>query len=193
VELVLASASPRRRELLEAAGLRFTVLPASIDEDAVTAPTPEALARLLAEGKARAAAGARAGGAPAVVLGADTVVALASGRLLGKPRDRAEAGEHLRALSGTTHRVVTGVCLLGPGPGEAEVFHAVSRVTMRALGEDEIRAYADGGEGMDKAGGYALQAGADRFVTGVEGSRSNVVGLPVEDLLPRLAARGVRP
>jgi septum formation protein len=127
------------------------------------------------------------------VLAADTVVALDGGRLLGKPADRAEAASHLRALSGTTHSVVTGVCLREEPAGTEEVFHAETRVTMRPLSEEEVRAYADSGEGMDKAGGYAIQEGGDRFVTRVEGSRSNVVGLPVEEVLARLAARGLRP
>jgi septum formation protein len=192
LELVLASASPRRRELLAEAGLRFTLAPADVDEDAVTETDPVALARDLAGRKARAAAAAWRGG-PAVVLGADTVVCLPSGRLLGKPRDALEAAAHLRALAGTTHLVVTGVCLRGPGASDEEVFHVETRVTMRPLAEAEVRSYAAAGEGMDKAGGYGIQAGADRFVTRLDGSYSNVVGLPVEEVLPRLAARGIRP
>jgi septum formation protein len=128
-----------------------------------------------------------------VVLGADTVVALPGGRLLGKPADEGEAADHLRALAGTTHEVVTGVCLVDLPGGAEEVFHGTTRVTMRPLAPEEIAAYARSGEGRDKAGGYAIQEGADRFVTALEGSRSNVVGLPLEELLPRLARRGIRP
>lgn len=190
--LVLASASPRRRALLEGAGLRFEVRPADVPEEAPPGTPAPALARELAVRKARAAS-AGLGIGPALVLGADTVVALDDGRLLGKPRDRAEAERHLRALSGTTHSVVTGVCLRDAPGGAEEVFHAETRVTMRRLGEEEILAYVAGGEGLDKAGGYAIQEGADRFVTRVDGSRSNVVGLPVEEVLVRLAARGIRP
>jgi septum formation protein len=143
--------------------------------------------------KARAAA-ARLGSGPAVVLAADTVVALPDGRLLGKPADPAEGEAHLRALSGTTHAVITGVCLLDLPGGAEESFAVETRVTMRALAAEEVRAYAASGEGSDKAGGYALQETAgDRFVTRIEGSRSNVVGLPVEEVLARLAARGIRP
>ncbi len=189
MRLVLASASPRRRALLEEAGLRFDVRPAAVDEEAPPSADPVALARGLAVRKARAAA-ALAGEGPALVLGADTVVALDGGRLLGKPADRAEAEAHLRALSGTTHSVVTGVCLKEVPGGAEEVFHGETRVTMRPLSEEEIRRYADSGEGFDKAGGYAIQENGDRFVTGLRGSRSNVVGLPVEELLVRLRRRG---
>ncbi|NUN51743.1 MAG: Maf family protein, partial [Planctomycetaceae bacterium] len=132
-------------------------------------------------------------GARALVLGADTVVALDGGRILDKPADREEAASHLRSLSGTTHSVITGVCLREePGGGE-EVFHAETRVTMRPLSAEEVAAYAGSGEGLGKAGGYALQENGDRFVTRLEGSRSNVVGLPVEEVLLRLRARGIRP
>ena len=99
----------------------------------------------------------------------------------------------VRALSGTTHSVVTGVCLRDVPGGAEEVFHAESRVTMRRLEEREVAEYARSGEGLDKAGGYAIQEGGDRFVVRLEGSRSNVVGLPVEEVLARLAARGVKP
>ena len=193
MRLVLASASPRRKALLESAGLQFEVAAPEISEDAPAGMSPADLARDLAARKARAASARAAACGAAVVLGADTVVALDDGRILGKPRDRAEAESHLRALSGTTHSVVTGVCLLGVPGGPETVFHAETRVTMRTLAEAEIRAYAASGEGLDKAGGYAIQEGGDRFVTGIEGSRTNVVGLPVEELLPRLAAMGVRP
>jgi septum formation protein len=190
--LVLASASPRRRALLAGAGFRFEVRPPDVPEDPAPGAAPADVARDLAARKARAAARGL-GPAPCLVLGADTVVALGDGRLLGKPRDRAEAEEHLRALSGTTHSVVTGVCLRQEPGGAEELFHVESSVTMRRLEEGEIRAYAAGGEGLDKAGGYAIQEGGDGFVTRVEGSRTNVVGLPMEEVLVRLAARGIRP
>ncbi|MCK6480924.1 MAG: Maf family protein [Planctomycetes bacterium] len=193
LRLVLASASPRRRALLEAAGLRFEVLPAGVPEEAPPGVDPAALARDLAARKARAAAAALPPGARALVLGADTVVALDGGRILDKPADREEAASHLRSLSGTTHSVITGVCLREePGGGE-EVFHAETRVTMRPLSAEEVAAYAGSGEGLGKAGGYALQENGDRFVTRLEGSRSNVVGLPVEEVLLRLRARGIHP
>ena len=178
--------------MLEEAGLRFLVRPARIAEDAAPGAAPAAVARDLALRKARAVASGL-GRRRAVVLAADTVVALDGGRLLGKPGDEAEAASHLRALSGTTHSVVTGVCLLDLPSGSEEVFHAETRVTMRPLDEAEVRAYAASGEGRDKAGGYAIQESGDRLVSRVRGSRSNVVGLPIEEVLPRLAARGIRP
>jgi septum formation protein len=188
--LVLASASPRRKSLLLAAGLRFEVRASSVPETIPPGTTGTAAARDLAVAKARAVA---EGAGEALVLAADTVVALDDGRLLDKPRDREESAAHLRALSGTTHSVITGVCLKETPGGAEEVFHVETRVTMRALTDAEIAAYADSGEGLDKAGGYAIQERADRFVTRVEGSFSNVVGLPVEEVLVRLAARGIRP
>jgi septum formation protein len=191
--LVLASASPRRRALLRAAGLRFEVLPTGEPEEVAPGTPPAEAALELAVRKARAAAG-RLGAGPALVLAADTVVALPGGRLLGKPADATEAAAHLRALSGTTHSVVTGICLREVPSGAEETFAVETRVTMRDLAEEEILAYASSGEGRDKAGGYALQETAgDRFVTGLRGSRSNVVGLPVEEVLRRLEARGIRP
>jgi len=192
VRLVLASASPRRRALLAAAGLRFDVIVAGVGEEIAPGTRPADAARDLAARKARAVA-AGLGGAPALVLGADTVVALDDGRLLDKPGDRDEAEAHLRALSGTTHSVITGVCLKEWPGGAEELFHGETRVTMRRLAEAEIGAYADSGEGIDKAGGYAIQETGDRFVTAVAGSFSNVVGLPVEEVLARLAARGMGP
>jgi septum formation protein len=190
VVLVLASASPRRRALLEEAGLRFEVRATDVPEDVFPGTPPIAAARKLARLKALAAA---QGPSPCLVLAADTVVALDDGRILDKPRNRAEAAAHLRALSGTTHSVITGVCLKEHPGGAEEIFHAETRVTMRPLAEGEIEAYAGSGEGMDKAGGYAIQESGDRFVTRVEGSFTNVVGLPMEEVLARLAARGIRP
>jgi septum formation protein len=188
--LVLASASPRRRRLLAEAGLRFEARATAVPETIPPGTAPAAAARDLALRKARAIP---AGPGPSLVLAADTVVALDDGRILDKPRDRAEAAAHLRALSGTTHSVITGVCLKEHPGGAEEIFHVETRVTMRPLAEGEIEAYAGSGEGMDKAGGYAIQESGDRFVTRVEGSFSNVVGLPLEEVLARLAARGIRP
>jgi septum formation protein len=186
VELVLASASPRRRRLLTEAGLRFRVDPADVDETVTREPgvelDPAAVAVELAERKTRATAARQPDGA-ALVLGADTVVALGHGpdvRLLGKPRDEAESTAMLASLSGTRHRVVTGVCVLRL-PDHA-IFRAAetTEVTMRALTDAELRAYAASGEWRDKAGGYAIQETADAFVTGLAGGGfDNVVGLPV--------------
>jgi septum formation protein len=175
--LVLASASPRRRALLEAAGIAFAVAAPGVDEEEPAHGEPHGVAQRNARRKAEAVEGAW-------VLGADTVVALGR-RLLGKPRDDGEAAAMLRALSGTTHRVVTGVALRTPG---AMLVRSVeTRVTMRPLSSDEIAAYVASGESAGKAGAYAIQESADRFVDRVDGPFDNVVGLPVATVRARLA------
>jgi septum formation protein len=179
--LVLASGSPRRRALLEEAGIPFRVVVPDVAEDEPERGDPEAVAERNARRKAEAVP-------DDLVLGADTVVAVGD-RLLGKPRDEAHARDLLRALSGTTHAVVTGVALKARGRVLART--VTTRVTMRRLDEEEIRAYAASGEGMGKAGGYAIQETADRFVTSVDGPRDNVVGLPVAAVRELLREAGV--
>lgn len=177
VRLVLASASPRRRELLSSLGVPFDVVASDADESIAPGEPPERAAQSLALRKARTVATRVAG----PVLAADTLVVAADGGVLGKPCSATEAEAMLRRLSGTTHRVVTGVCLLGSDRSAApRVAADVTRVTMRTLGADEISAYAASGEPFGKAGGYAIQETGDRFVTAVDGSWSNVVGLPLE-------------
>ncbi len=176
--LVLASASPRRAELLTAAGIPFTVRAANVDESVHDGEAPDAYVRRLALEKAtaiRAAPGT-------LVLGADTVVVV-DGHGLGKPQDAHEAAAMLRRLSGRTHDVLTGVALLG-GPAPL-VAVAATRVEFHALTSDEIGWYVGTGEPWDKAGAYAIQGLASRFVARIEGSYSNVMGLPV-DLVYRL-------
>jgi septum formation protein len=179
--LVLASASPRRRALLEAAGIPFRVVVPQVTEDAPERGDPHAVALANARRKALAVT-------QDLVLGADTVVAVKD-RLLGKPRDEADAGALLRALSGTTHVVVTGVVL--KASGRILERSVETRVTMRRLEEDEIGAYARSGEGMGKAGGYAIQETADRFVTRLQGPYDNIVGLPVDAVRALLREAGV--
>lgn len=194
-ELVLASASPRRRELLARAGLRFRVEPADVDESLEPGVDPVEAARALAERKARRVAARHPGGV--LVLGADTVVALPRrGRavghvLLGKPASSQEAAEMLRALSGTRHAVVTGVCVVRTSDGRVFRGHERTLVTMRALAPEEVDAYVASDEWRDKAGGYAIQETADRFVTALEGGGfDNVVGLPVPLALALLREAG---
>jgi septum formation protein len=180
--LTLASASPRRHRLLEEAGIPFLARPADVEESAPARGDPHALAILNARMKAEAVPGE-------LVLGADTVVAL-GGEILGKPRDRAEGRAMLAKLSGTTHSVVTGLFLRsGARHRERSV---ETRVTMRPLSAEEIDAYVSSGEGMGKAGGYAIQETADRFVSAIDGPYDNVVGLPVaavREMLTELAPR----
>ena len=194
--LVLASASPRRAELLEAAGLLFRVEPSHVDEELPPGIAPKEGALLLAARKARAVARGHAGTAD-WVLGADTIVALPEPdgfRYLGKPASAAEATGMLRALSGTTHRVVTGVCAVRCKDGAEAAASEMTLVTMRAIRPDEVDGYVASGEWRDKAGGYAIQESADRFVTALAGGGfDNVVGLPVAlalALLERLGFAG---
>jgi septum formation protein len=174
--LVLASASPRRRELLLAAGLTCTVEPAQVDEldDAALGLTALVLAN--ARAKALSVAGARPGD---VVLGADTLVWL-DGRPLGKPADTDAARRMLGALSGRVHEVATGVHLVRLEPRVQVEFHEVTRVRFRELDAETISEYLRRVDVLDKAGAYALQEHGEMLVESVEGSRSNVVGLPVE-------------
>lgn len=180
--LILASASPRRSDLLQAAGWKFAVEPSRAEEDLAGEPTPQAAARQLAERKARAVALLH-GGEDAWVIGADTIVALgeaAGAPLLGKPADEREARAMLVSLSGTAHLVVTGVAVVHAASGEAWVSEETTRVRMRAILPEEVETYVASGEWQDKAGGYAIQENADAFVTQLEGGGfDNVVGLPV--------------
>jgi septum formation protein len=171
--LILASASPRRAELLRAAGIEFDVRPAAVDESILPGESPERYVRRVAEAKADAVFEP---GVPAV-LSADTVVVI-GGRILGKPDDVQEATAMLRLLSGQTHEVVTGVCLVSGGHGQVTRVDR-TRVEFAPLTERELDWYVASGEPMDKAGAYAIQGRASRFVRRIEGSYSNVVGLPV--------------
>ena len=173
--LVLASASPRRQELLRNAGISFVVQPADIDETPLADEKAEQCARRLAREKALAVARVRPRDR---VLGADTIVVV-DGALQGKPRDAADAVRMLRLLSGRTHEVITGVCLVEVGGSEVSVASETTRVMMNELSNAEIQEYVAGGEPMDKAGAYAIQGRASRWILRIEGDYSNVVGLPV--------------
>lgn len=183
--LVLASGSPRRRELLAGAGIAFEVIPAGIEEHARSGETPEALVVRLAHEKALAVARRLAPGPRRLVLGADTLVVL-DGEILGKPRDAAEAEVMLTRLAGRTHRVLTGVALARSDGPELRACRVASEVRMRPASSGEIRRYVATGEPLDKAGAYALQGRGRAFVVGVEGSTSNVIGLPVDETLALL-------
>jgi septum formation protein len=171
--LVLASASPRRQELLRNAGIPFEVQPAHTPED----PLPREGAKDCAERLAREKALAVAKQRPRdVVLGADTVVVV-DGQILGKPVDAADAARMLRMLSGREHKVITGVCVVANG--QSSVASETTTVTMSEISEKEIADYVATGEPMDKAGAYAIQGIASRWIPRIEGDYSNVVGLPL--------------
>ncbi|MCZ7640175.1 MAG: Maf family protein [Verrucomicrobia bacterium] len=184
--LVLASASPRREALLRQCGVHFEVVPAGVPELEPEHLTLAELCLLNAHRKARAVAKRYP---DRLVLGADTMVGL-GGRRFGKPRDPGEARAMLTELSGRTHEVITGVCLLVLRDHQERLFAETTRVTFRALGEAEIRAYLAAVNPLDKAGAYAIQEQGDRLVADLEGSYANVVGLPVERVLEELRRWG---
>jgi len=189
IEIILASASPRRRQLLTEMGLSFEVVTADIPElDAISSPhlLPVELARENARLKASVVAKLHP---KRWVLGADTVVALEK-RLLGKPISLEEAHHFLRTLSGRTHEVITGCALFDP-EGNVNIFHEISRVIFRELSDETIQRYLAEVSVLDKAGAYALQERGDWIVERVEGSRSNVIGLPIERLGQIFKERGL--
>ncbi len=185
--LVLASGSPRRRDLLSEAGIEFVIRVSDIEEIALPGELPSALATRLAGEKAMAVAREIGPDPQRWVLGADTIVVLA-GDVLGKPRDPAHAVEMLRRLVGNRHQVITGFALVCSKTLEPHTSWVESHVTMRSASDDEIREYVETGEPLDKAGAYAVQGEGARFVQRVEGSLDNVIGLPVGEVLAQLAA-----
>ncbi|TAK27674.1 MAG: septum formation inhibitor Maf [Chloroflexota bacterium] len=185
-EIVLASSSPRRAELLARAGLPFRVVVVPIDEEARPWEKPEELAVRLALEKARATARKISAG---LVLGADTVVSL-DDHVLGKPRDAAEAATMLRALRGRQHRVITGLTLVDARSGRYHTESVTTRVWMRPYSDTELAAYVASGEPMDKAGAYAIQSSIARLVERIMGCYTNVVGLPLCAVARALTALG---
>ncbi|MFC0268294.1 Maf family protein [Kushneria aurantia] len=187
-DLILASASPRRLELLAGIGISARALPVDLDESALAGESPLEQVQRLARHKAQAGWHCRDAALP--VLGGDTALSL-EGELIGKPRDTDHALALLRRLSGRAHQVISAVAVIGPaGLEEALV---VSEVRFRPLGEEEIAAYVASGEGADKAGGYALQGLGAIFVERIEGSWSAIVGLPLCETAQLLARQGVAP
>ncbi len=186
MRLILASQSPRRRELLLRIWPEFEVIPSNLDETLEAGPVADAVVGLALR-KARAVAG-RAG--TGIVLAADTVVVI-DGLVLGKPADPEEARDMLVRLRGREHEVITGVAVVDAGIGRAEAAIAVSRVLMAAYPDATIATYVASGAPFDKAGGYAIQDLGGGLVDGVIGSYTNVVGLPLEATRRLLAGFGV--
>lgn len=184
--LVLASASPRRRELLAQFDVEFVVEASDVPEISRAGELPAEFAQRVARDKALAVSKRHAG---CFVLGADTVVVL-DGVIFGKPADREDARRMLTALSGSDHSVITAVALVDPH-GRVEQLVVETRVAFRALTAAEIEDYLESGEPFDKAGAYAVQGLGGRFVVKVQGSHSNVVGLPMEATMALLDRRGV--
>ncbi|MCC8190866.1 MAG: Maf family protein [Planctomycetes bacterium] len=176
---ILASASPRRRELLTGLGITFRVMPPEIDETAIAGTTPADTARRLAEAKATEVMG-QVGPSGEIIVAADTVVVL-DGEILGKPADAEEAVRMLKRLSGRTHTVITGITVWDAATGQGLSEVETTAVEFRRLADREIEAYVATGDPLDKAGAYGVQTG--NLVREVRGSLSNVAGLPMEKLL----------
>lgn len=180
MRILLASASPRRRELLEQIGLPFEVVVSHVEES-ITETEPGKVVEQLSAQKAEAVAGSLGEPEETLVIGADTVVA-ADHTILGKPADAAQAAEMLRLLSGRTHAVYTGVTLIlrgASGETARKTFHERTEVSFYPMEEAEIRQYVATGDCMDKAGAYGIQGFCARYIRGINGDYNNVVGLPV--------------
>lgn len=176
---ILASASPRRKELLSQIGLEFEIKVSDADENISESLLPDELVKRLSKIKATAVREELSAGSPeeeTAIIGADTVVYL-NGEILGKPKDEEDAFRMLRALSGATHSVFTGVTILLPG--ETITFANETKVTFDTLSDEEIRKYIASKEPMDKAGAYGIQGLGGAFVTSIEGEYANVVGFPI--------------
>lgn len=189
MKIILASQSPRRRELLEQIGLDFAVLVSEVEER-ITEKDPEAAVCQLALQKAKAVAEQQEPGT--LVIGADTVV-VSEGRIMGKPKNGEEARRMLRQLQGSTHSVFTGTALIctGETQDETEVFARETKVSMYSMTEEEVAWYISTGEPMDKAGAYGIQGICARFIEKIEGDYNNVVGLPVGEIYQRIKMKSL--
>lgn len=186
-DIILASASPRRKQLLEQIGLKFRCLPAEVDEKAIPGQLPEELVSELASKKAQAVAHYYQKG---IVIAADTIV-VADDIIMGKPIDREDAGQKLTMLSGREHQVMTGLCVINCENGSCAAEVEVTSVFFRSLSQTEINAYLHSKEWEDKAGGYGIQGLGALLVERIEGCYFNVVGLPLNRLNQMLCKQGV--
>ena len=186
-KIILASGSPRRRELMDREGFEFTVITSKAEENYDPSLPPQEIAQSLAKLKAQAVASAL----PAqdledsIVIGADTIVAL-DGVIYGKPVDASDACRMLRELSGKTHQVITGVCIICNK--DAQAFAQSTNVNFKELSDSEIQEYVASGEPLDKAGAYGIQGLGGKLADSINGDFDNVVGLPIKTLAPKLRA-----
>jgi len=187
MKLILASTSPRRADILHAAGYSFTVLSSAVDETPFSGESPHDHVQRLAEAKAELVVGRAVG--PAVIIAADTVVCL-EGRIIGKPRTSDDARQILEQLSGRSHTVLTGVSLVRLPDGERRTFVESTTVHFVRLASDEIYNYISIDEPSDKAGAYAIQGRASRYISRIEGCYFNVVGLPISRVTQCLVELG---
>jgi septum formation protein len=189
IKLILASSSPRRAEVLRDAGIAFEVCATHVEEARLPGESAHAMVERLAEAKARAAASQLSSKEDSIIIGADTVVEL-GGEIFGKPRDAADAREMLAALSGRTHHVLTGLFLLRLPDSAIRAAVESTAVTFAPLDRGEIETYVASGEPLDKAGAYAIQGRAGRYISAIEGCYFNVVGLPLARLYALLRELG---
>ena len=191
MKLILASSSPRRAKVLRNAGFVFQVRPADVDETRLPQEAAEDYVRRVAQAKAHVVAEqARAAGERAILVAADTTV-LAEGQILGKPKDAADARRMLRLFSGKTHEVITALCVINI-PASKEALHVEkTRVEFLKMSDAEIDSYIQTGEPFDKAGAYGIQGIGGGFISQVDGSRDNVMGLPTDAVIAALRANGI--
>lgn len=189
MKLILASSSPRRAEVLRDAGIAFEVCATHVEEACLPGEPAQAMVARLAEAKARAAATQLSSMGDSIIIGADTVVEL-GGEIFGKPRDAADARAMLAALSGRTHHVLTGLFLLRLPDSAIRAAVESTAVTFASLDRGEIETYVASGEPLDKAGAYAIQGRAGRYISAIEGCYFNVVGLPLARLYALLRELG---
>ncbi|MBO8172540.1 MAG: septum formation inhibitor Maf [Bacillaceae bacterium] len=185
--IILASSSPRRKQLMEGMGLNFDVIPSRVDETVSEDLEPSEIVETLALRKASEVAERVGGG---IVIGSDTVVVL-DGNVLGKPRDESHAFDMLNRLQGRTHLVYSGLAVIDNGTGRQISGHCVTRVHMKSLSPRKIKKYIDSGEPLDKAGSYAIQGIGATLIDFIEGDYFNVVGLPVSLLADYLEELGI--
>ena len=189
-QVILASGSPRRKELLELIGVEFKII-ISNKEEVITSSSPEEVVKELSMMKAEDVAAGVSG--PAIILGADTVVAH-NGRILGKPKDREDAIRMITSFAGDDHQVYTGVCIIkkeADGSVKTISFAEGTKVTVYPMTSKEIERYVDSGEPMDKAGAYAIQGLFAPYIKGIEGDYYNIVGFPIAGIYQRLKEEGI--
>ncbi|MEI8389472.1 MAG: Maf family protein [bacterium] len=188
-KIILASASPRRKELLELIGLEFEIIPSCIDENVENKPFSTKLIENLAVEKAGDIANKIT--IPAIIIGSDTVVII-DNKILGKPKDKKDAFNMLKMLSNNTHQVISAIAVIDTETGKTMKDSVISNVSFKELSDEEINAYIETGEPMDKAGAYAIQGLASMFVKSINGCYSNIVGISVFKLTEMLKEFGVK-
>ncbi len=186
-KLILASGSPRRRELLSRLGISFEIITKNIDESTIADETPSDLVQRLARQKAQAVYQDHPS---CTILAADTVVAL-DGKIMGKPHDQNEAFAYLSMLNNRTHEVFSGICLIDKGQLKTQV--VCTKVTFGCFSDDILKAYIATGEGADKAGAYAIQGQGAFLISSILGSPTNVIGLPMQEVCMLLMKAGISP